>query len=136
MLKGRVEVGNSPNSLALSSDGKFLAYASEKPDSNNKEVIEVILVDVETGETITRFDGFSKSLYALAFDPSDTILAAGSVDGSVRFWELDNEYRLTRLKFNNRERVWSIAFSPTRDEVLIGADHFTAVFPLSDILGR
>lgn len=123
-----------PYHLALSSDGGYLSYLTEKMDVNGSKFNEIILVDVESGDTLTSLSAPSESISTISFNPTNTILAAGSVDGAVYFWDLENNYQLRSLKFNNKERVFDIAFSPINDDVLVGTDRFTAIFSLSDIL--
>lgn len=69
-----------------------------------------VLADFETG-TAVRLRGHRDDLAALAFAPDDRQLATGSVDGTIRLWEVPGGRLVTELP-GHLESVEAVAFSP------------------------
>jgi WD40 repeat protein len=68
------------HSVTFSPDGKILASAGGWEDGS------VRLWDVATGKSLAVLD--TPSVSSLAFSPDGTILATGSLDGTIRLWGL------------------------------------------------
>jgi len=67
-----------PAALALSPDGKLLAWAARGSP--------IRLVDLSNGEEVGTLTGHTDVVQALAFSPDGARLASGSADGTIRFW--------------------------------------------------
>jgi WD40 repeat protein len=72
---------NAVNEVAFSPDGKTLAAATDAPEA------AVRLWNLETKQETTLL-GHTGSIQGLAFSPTASVLATGSDDGTVRFWDL------------------------------------------------
>ncbi len=68
-----------------------------------------LLVDFETGVTV-RLRGHHDDIAALAFAPGDRPLATGSVDGTIRLWEVPGGKPMGELP-GHLESVEAVAFS-------------------------
>jgi WD40 repeat protein len=96
--------GNSPvNSLAISSDGQFLASGHEDKT--------IRLWNLETGEVISTLMGHSQGIKSVVFSPNGTILATGSDDQTVKLWNVSNGQEISTL-CGHSHAVKSVAFSP------------------------
>jgi WD40 repeat protein len=73
---------NVVNNVTFSVDGKTLAAVCEFPDG------AVRLWDVADWTKVTLLPGHSKHVGGLAYSPVAPLLATGSMDGTVRFWDL------------------------------------------------
>ena len=69
-----------------------------------------ILVDFETGSSV-RLKGHRDDLAGLAFSADDRQLASGSVDGTIRLWNVADGRSLAELP-GHLESVEAVAFSP------------------------
>jgi hypothetical protein len=86
----------------LSPDGVTLAYCTGGHP-------EVYLVNLCTGEEITRLKGHTGNVFALAFSPDGHYLASGSADTTVLLWymgKIDTGLRRRRLSAAQLDRAW------------------------------
>ena len=67
-----------PVALALSPDGKLLAWAARS--------MPIRLVDMANGREVATLTGHTSEVGALAFSPDGAQLASASNDGTIRFW--------------------------------------------------
>lgn len=99
--------GQRPNRLfrgaAASRTGRWLALGPYG-------IYAAVLADFETGATV-RLRGHRDDIAALAFSPDDRWLATGSVDGTIRLWEVPGGRLVTELP-GHLESVEAVAFSP------------------------
>jgi WD40 repeat protein/predicted Ser/Thr protein kinase len=99
--------GQRPNRLlrshAASRTGRWLALGPFGTYAG-------VLVDFKAG-TSQRLRGHRDDLAALAFSPDDRIVASGSVDGTIRLWDVATGQGVAELP-GHLESVEAIAFSP------------------------
>ncbi len=55
------------------------------------------------------------------FSPDGTKVLTGSIDGTIRFYEVSTGEELRRFSVN--DHVWSVAFSPDGRQFLSGTEH-------------
>ena len=80
-----VRVGTFPGGVrALAARGDLLAVGTEKG--------RIFLRDLhDPSKTVRELDAGTSVVSSLAFQPKGPLLAAGSFDGSVRFWNVDDQ---------------------------------------------
>jgi len=93
----------SADVLAVAPDGRTFAEGGE-----NKRVR---IRDTETLEVLREFRAHDGAITALAFHPTQPVLATGSTDLTVRLWSLDDGGLLEELHPSVTESV-KLAFSP------------------------
>ena len=86
------------NSLSLCSDGKKLASATDN-------------YDIKTHRLLKRFIGHTQHVNSVSFSPDCKLLASGSADKTIRFWDVANG-RLLKSLDGHTASVTSISFSP------------------------
>ena len=96
------------NPLAFSPDGKKLAVADGP----------IKLWDVSTQTKIATFEG--QAAGAVAFSPDGTKLASGSIDKTIRLWEVSKGKTIHRFT-GHTEMPRSIAFSPDGTKLASGS---------------
>jgi len=105
------------SSLAFSSDGQWLASASNHRDS------AIRIWDLES-ETYRLLEGHLGPVTALAFNPEDGRLASGSADHTVRIWDTESGESLATLVGHSGE-VWGVAWSPDGLRLASGSEDTT-----------
>jgi len=88
---------------ALSADGKFLALGGQQESA-------VSLFDCETASKI-QLAGHKDAVRSLSFAPDGTMLASGSLDGTIRLWSIPRGEHLGTLP-GHMEETSDVAFSP------------------------
>ncbi len=96
--------------VAISPDGKFLAYAARGDKSAH-------VWNVDTGRQILELPHGS-AVAAVAFSADGTKLGTGSYDGTARVWELPSGRELERASHAGGAEV--VAFSPLGDHFAAG----------------
>ncbi|KAJ5912894.1 hypothetical protein N7504_001777 [Penicillium tannophilum] len=87
-------------SLAFSPNSQILASSS---------LYQVQLWDLATGIDTQTLMGHSDVPISVAFSPISQLLATGSLDRTVRLWDLEKD----AFPYNvGGDRIWSVAFSP------------------------
>jgi WD40 repeat protein len=94
-------------SLAWSSDGKYLAAAGGVPGKSG----EILLFDTKGWKAVRTLTGHTEVVYAVAWKPSSMELASGSLDKTVRIWDAASGNVLRILK-DHADPVFSVAYSP------------------------
>jgi WD40 repeat protein len=103
-------------SVAYSPDGRRLAAACDDGT--------VRLVDVESGNEISRLKGHEKSVLAVAFSPDGRTLASGAEDGTVRLWDTGGT-RGKHVLEGHHGAVLAVDFAPDGSTVASGGEDGT-----------
>jgi WD40 repeat protein len=96
--RGRIvlEFESSANSVVISGDGRYLATArSELPIStastNDKARLDKIeIIETASGRTVRKIRVPCQRVFALAFSPDSTLIAAGGSDGTILLYPLQS----------------------------------------------
>lgn len=103
----------SINIITVSPDGSMLATA------DNAGMIKIWNISFK--KQIMSLSGHSARISDLKFSPDNNLLASSSFDGSIRIWNTDNfNYQPYVLKGDEKNWVWSIAFSTDNNNLLAG----------------
>lgn len=81
-----VIVGGRPTDVALAPNGRFLAVLNLK---------EVLLINVESGEIISRAPNSGSSFKGIAFSPDGKRVYASNTKGSINVYEVSGDGQLT-----------------------------------------
>lgn len=76
--------------IAISPDGKLIAASIVGFDTkqNRYVYIRTFVWNVESGEKYFTLEGHKLDVDALVFTPDNRFLASGSLDGTIKFWEI------------------------------------------------
>jgi len=102
------------SSLALSKDGRFIAYTYWH---DPEKVIR--LFDLTTETTLPPLLFHKRDVTSVAFSPDGDLLAAGSQDGSVSLWRV-GDWELAETFFTLKDGISSLAFSPNGAFLALG----------------
>ena len=98
------------NGVAFSPDGrKALLGCGE----------DLYLWDVESGRQLHCLKGHKASIVSVAFAPDGRRAVSGSIDGTIRLWDLDKGAELR--VFEHKERIFSVALSADGRRLLFGS---------------
>ncbi len=101
-LKKSLPLRYSANSMAISSDGQFLAVGT----NNGK----VELWDIKSFELVKTFPVTKWSIYAVALSPDGKMLGSCAADGTIQLWDIASEKMLYSLGQKD-DRMISMDFS-------------------------
>jgi WD40 repeat protein/tRNA A-37 threonylcarbamoyl transferase component Bud32 len=90
-------------SVALSPNSRFLAVTVEREDI-------VHLYDIATGKEL-QLSGHRDFVSGVSFSPDGQTLATGSMDGTIRLWEIATGKQISVLS-GHMEEVTDVAYSP------------------------
>ena len=97
LKKFESQIGEGPEGMfyssALSPDGKLLAVAGYKVESETENYI--IIIDLEKGAQVSTAIGHSDIITTLSFSGNGKYLASGGADNTVKIWKVESTPRLT-----------------------------------------
>jgi WD40 repeat protein len=79
----------------------------------------LIVWDAVTGEEVTRMEGHTDAVNALAFDTTGRFILSGSDDGTMRRWTLNGQQQAL---FDVNSPVTAVAYHPGKDTALTGSE--------------
>ncbi|XP_024031502.1 putative disease resistance RPP13-like protein 1 isoform X2 [Morus notabilis] len=91
------------NNTSLSPDGKLLVVVGDNPDG--------LLVDSQTGKTVTAFHGHFDYSFASAWHPNGVTFATGNQDKTCRIWDARNLSKSVDVLRGNLAAIRSIRFT-------------------------
>ena len=114
-LKGHV---SQVTKVVFSPDGERIAGCC----SNGRRIdTSVSVLDSKTGEELTRLEGHSAPVTTVTFSPDSRRIATGSMDHTVREWNIANGAELNCFR-GHKSYVESVSFSPDGRRIASGSD--------------
>lgn len=93
------QIGDGPEGMfyasALSPDGKLLAVAGYKVNSEQENYI--LIIDVEKGTQVSTAVGHSDVINSLSFSGNGNYLASGGADNLVKLWKVESAPKLSAI---------------------------------------
>jgi WD40 repeat protein len=103
-----IRVPSQPKSLAFSPDEKLVVSGHSRGASRKPGLF---LSETGTGETVGELKGHEKDVTAVAFSPDGKKVASGSLDGTVKVWDIKRRKELASFD-DHHDDIFSVAFHP------------------------
>jgi len=97
--------------LVFSNDGNWLASAQIQPNG-------VSIFDCKTYKLITLISDFNKGVSSIAVNPNNSLLATGSLDGTIKLWKTDNWELLRVLPIKHEKGINGLTFDSTGNIII------------------
>jgi len=111
-------------SVTISPNGKLALKTGQDREKPSDESI-VSILDGTTGKEVGQLKGHTAAVTGVAFSPDSKLVATGSLDGTVKLWEIAAGKESATLK-GHTDWVSSVAYSPNGEMVLSGSYDGTA----------
>jgi len=95
------------HALAISPDNCYALY-NPRPE---EEMKQIVMLDLQTGQEITRLHGHTSVVNCVAFSPDGRRALSGSLDKTIKLWDLSAGRTIQTLT-GHTEMIVSVAFSP------------------------
>jgi WD40 repeat protein len=95
------------NSLAFSSDSRFLASGGGEPNKAG----EVFLWDLAKASSLARLEGHAAEVLSVAIAPDRLTLASSDAAGVVKLWDLTH-FEVRHTFTAHQGAVWTLTFHP------------------------
>ncbi|MCF2149849.1 WD40 repeat domain-containing protein [Desmonostoc muscorum LEGE 12446] len=120
----------SIRSVAISPDGQTIASGGSSAGDNGVSNPPIKLWNTSTGREERIFTGHTDSVNAIAFSPTEKIIASGGEDNTIQIWNYQTGELIQTLEL--KSPVNCLAFSP-RDKILVsgGGDSKIRIWTLS-----
>jgi WD40 repeat protein len=110
-LKGH---NNPIRSIVVAPDGRRLFTAAR----------DILVWDTQTRALITKIEGHTEDILALAIDEGGSRIVSGSKDRSIKIWDASSGAQLSSITLDV-DNITSIAFSPDATRVAIGSYQYS-----------
>lgn len=105
--------------VAISPDGKLLLSGTVGEQSPGV----IMLQNINTGDKIWSVEGHRSRVHSLSFSPDGKYALSGSMDGTMKLWDIKTGEEIKTFTGHKNARVKSVAFSPDGKFALSGADY-------------
>src|SRR5690606_14666821 len=133
--KYETQIGEGPEGMlyasAISPDGRLLAIAGYKVNSESENYIAVI--DLQKGVQVHTAVGHTDVINSLSFSGNGRYLASGGADNTVKIWRVEEAPMLTAVTtIAIPSQVMSVAFNRvTQDLAVVHEGNDILVYPLA-----
>jgi WD40 repeat protein len=123
------ETGNTLNQIALEGDANYveftpdskiaalaMAIATEEEDETDHIAYAIVLLDLETGETIQTLLGHDLVIRSIDISSDGQYLISGSNDNTAIYWDIASGQIIKRFELDTR--IFRVAFKPDESMIL------------------
>ncbi|RYE30054.1 MAG: hypothetical protein EOP48_32225, partial [Sphingobacteriales bacterium] len=105
--------------ISISPDSKYLALAC------SDQTIQI--VDIDSGENISTFEGHYDEIYSLCYSLDGKQLYSAGADNLIKIWDIESEQEINNLI--HQDEIYSLATSPNGDYFAsAGADKIINIY--------